>query len=213
MKPKIERSNNPLASFFAILWWEIFTLVKLNFIFLLFSLPLLTLGATWAALTSCSLALAKGEKVQVVKGFSTALRKYGFAGMMLGFIASISLASVGIALYFYLLWARANMLFYLPFFLTLVIEIFLLVSFVYLYPVLVEEKLTVVASCKRALSLAAAHFSTGIIAVLAVGVLVSAIIYTFSFTVPLLFFLGAAVPNFLMSFIASRAFKSKLQEN
>ncbi|MEI7883756.1 MAG: hypothetical protein WCI30_00225 [Clostridia bacterium] len=209
MKPKNERSNNPLASFFAILWWEIFTLVKLNFIFLLCSLPLITIGASWTALTACNLALVKGEQVQVGREFLTALKKYGFAGILLGFIASITLASGGIALYFYLLWARANMLFYLFFFLTLCIEIFLLVSFVYLYPVLVEEKLTVIASCKKAISLAAANFSTGIVAVIAVGILVSVIIYTFSFTVPLLFFLGIAVPNFIFCFIASRAFPPK----
>jgi len=70
-------------------WWEI---VKLNLLFILASLPIVTIPAALAAMASVSVALVEDRNIYLGRDFWAAFRKYLWRATMAGFILSTAIA-------------------------------------------------------------------------------------------------------------------------
>ena len=90
--PKDVAKKHGLALFSEIVrreWWE---MVKLNLLFILASLPIVTIPAALAAMASVSVALVEDRNIYLGRDFCAAFRKYLWQATMAGFILSGAIA-------------------------------------------------------------------------------------------------------------------------
>jgi uncharacterized membrane protein YesL len=111
-----------LASVFAREWWD---LLKLNLLFVLFALPLITVPAAVFAMISISMAMIADRNIYLLRDFWQAFRARFFmatlAGLVLCGIEALSL----LALFTYIEAAGTNLMFALP--LTVAIAVSILI--------------------------------------------------------------------------------------
>ena len=74
------------ALFLETLIRELGSLIKLNFLFLLFSIPIITIPASFAALTNVSMKIARQQHVFVFSDFKESFKKNWKQSSLLGII-------------------------------------------------------------------------------------------------------------------------------
>jgi uncharacterized membrane protein YesL len=92
-------------------WWE---MVKLNLLFILASLPVVTIPAALAAMASVSVALVEDRNIYLGRDFCAAFRKYLWRATMAGFIMSSAIALGVYAAVTYASLATGDLLFAVP---------------------------------------------------------------------------------------------------
>ncbi|MBB3944148.1 hypothetical protein GGQ73_000071 [Rhizobium skierniewicense] len=113
-----------LALFFDILkreWWE---LVKLNLLFLIASLPLLTIPAATLAMARVSRAIVADENTYLLRDFLEALRHYAVRGTVL---IAVCAAMIAASIYAVIAYAKAvpdALIYSLPLAISIVITLF-----------------------------------------------------------------------------------------
>ena len=114
-----------LALFFDILkreWWE---LVKLNLLFLIASLPLLTIPAATFAMARVSRSIVSDENTYLLRDFAEAFRHYAWRGTVLVLVLA---ALTGASTYAVITYARAVpdglMIYSLPLAISVVVTLF-----------------------------------------------------------------------------------------
>lgn len=126
------------AETFAREWWE---MVKLNLLFILAALPLVTLPAALAATASVSLAHVEDRNSWLLRDFSEAFRRYFLRTTLLGFALAFGFALGGLAIATYAAAARDNVLNAVPLTVSLVATAFLAVFACHLLVLMVMRDL------------------------------------------------------------------------
>lgn len=146
-----------LALFFDILkreWWE---MVKLNLLFIIASLPLITIPAATVAMARVSRSIAADENVYLLRDFLGALKTHAIRATALFVLCfSVTGAAVYTAIS-YASAAREQLIYSVPLAVSIVVTLFLLIVSAYAVVLLGEQKADVVNSLKRAALLALAR--------------------------------------------------------
>ncbi|WP_288431343.1 YesL family protein [uncultured Agrobacterium sp.] len=146
-----------LALFFDILkreWWE---MVKLNLLFIIASLPLITIPAATVAMARVSRSIAADENVYLLRDFLDALKTHAIRATALCVLCfSVTGAAVYTAIS-YASAAREQLIYSVPLAVSIVVTLFLLIVSAYAVVLLGEQKADVVNSLKRAALLALAR--------------------------------------------------------
>jgi uncharacterized membrane protein YesL len=112
--PKDAAKKRGLALFAEIIcreWWE---MVKLNLLFILASLPIVTIPAALAAMASVSVALVEDRNTYLGRDFCAAFRKYLWQATMTGFIMGSAIALGVYATVTYASLATGELVFAVP---------------------------------------------------------------------------------------------------
>ena len=80
---------------------EFWNLIKLNFLFLLFSIPIITIPASFAALTNVSMKIARQQHIFVFYDFKESFKKNWKQSSLLGIIFLLLFSLITISLIFY----------------------------------------------------------------------------------------------------------------
>lgn len=196
--PGIEKDAPPktgLALFFEILGREFWQVLKLNLLFVLCVLPLVTFGAARAALAKCTVNMVRDRPNDVWYDFRQQLRQDWQRSTLLGLaeLFCVGLLLAGLRL------AGGNAVV-----LTVVLmgAVFCGLFFGYLWPMAVAVDLPAQALFKNALilPLACLHHS---LPALAVGALLGGLCFwLFPLSLPLVLFIPFGLSSFVMSFAA-----------
>jgi len=123
--PKDAPKKHGIALFAEILrreWWE---MVKLNLLFILASLPLVTIPASVAAMASVSLAFVEDRNTYVARDFGAAFRRHFGTATIASLVLGGAVAFGSYAIHCYALLAKESLVFAAPVGISLATTVFI----------------------------------------------------------------------------------------
>ena len=182
-------------------------IIILNLIFVVTSLPVITIGTALSALYTVVMKLARGEDPSILKEYMKAFRR----NMKPATISWLFMAAVGAFIFvdFRLVGAFSGTAYTVMRLLLAVIFGVWVLVFLYLFPYIARFENTVLNSIKNALFLSAAHVpSTVMMLVISVGMIVVTLFTSRTFVIGTIFwfFAGFAVAAYTQGFLFVRIF-------
>ena len=164
-------------------WWE---MVKLNLLFVLASLPLVTIPASLAAMASVSVAFVEDRNIYLARDFLAAFRRHFAAATVLGVVLGGSIALGAHAVVSYASLANENLMFAAPLAVTLGATAFLCIFACHVLVLMVMRDLSYLQLARLAAraSLARPMPAIGALGLVAVLWLVHILFYPLSVFMP-----------------------------
>lgn len=196
--PGIDKDQPPktgLALFFEILIREFWALVRLNLLFLITCIPIVTIGAAIGAMTKVTVRMVRDIPNDVWYDYWRGFRENWKASTVLGLIGALLFGGALLGLTIYpagsALWL-----------VTAVALLVLIMVWLYLYPLVTSTTLSFTACIRDAVLLAMLRFYYSLpVALLVLACLLLEIMF-FPLSIPAILLLGFAIPNFISSFLA-----------
>lgn len=182
-------------------------IIILNLIFVVTSLPVITIGTALSALYTVAMKLARGEDPSILKEYMKAFRR----NMKPATIGWLIMAAAGAFIFVdFRLAGVFNGTAYtvMRLLLAMIFGVWVL-TFLYLFPYIARFENTVFHSIKNALFLSAAHVpSTVMMLVISVGLIVATLFTSRTFVIGTIawFFAGFAVVAYTQAFLFVRIF-------
>jgi hypothetical protein len=187
------------ARFLEIIQLECVTLLKLNLLFLVSCVPLVTIPPALFAMNCVVRKMVLDQNVDCLYDYKTAFRTYWKRAYGAFFMVAVPLVVAGYGVYFYLSHAAENLLMFLPFMLCSTVFLVALLSSVYFYGVL-STGAGLKSAAKTAVALGLGRPLRATLAVLSYyGPLLAAIL-AFPISILYLLMLGFSVPCLLGNF-------------
>lgn len=202
--PKDLPPKKGLDLFFDIVKREFWDLIKLNLLFILFSLPIITAGAAYAAMTKITTRMIWDKNVYVFHDFMEAFRKEFKRSFPTGIGVMVVYYLIFISARFYLQMSGENRFFLFIFFFLCLVTFIITLALVFLFPLLVNVDLPYKATIKNSFLLGIVCIKQSLPCLLVTFGLL-AIIYLFLplvFSMPLIFIFMAAFISLINSFAA-----------
>ena len=136
--PKNEPRKTGLALVAATVWREGIDLMKLNMLFVLFALPIITLPAAMAALLRVTLVMAEDRNVYLVRDFTTAFRRHFVQASLAGLLVALLTIIPTVAAIAYGRLATADILYAPVFVLAMCVAALMMIAGAYLFALLVS---------------------------------------------------------------------------
>lgn len=188
-----------ILRFFEILQLECMTLVKLNLIFIISCIPVITIPPAIFAMNQVIRKMMLDQPVLCFYDFRTAFKNYLKRAYIAFFLVASMLIISGIGLYFYLKLAQENFLFFIPFMFCSTIFLITLLSSTYLYGILGTD-IKIFQAIHMAFMLGIGKPLRAILAVLSYYGLLFFAILAFPFSAMYLLFIGFSVPCLIGNF-------------
>ena len=201
------------ALFLETLIRELGSLIKLNFLFLLFSIPIITIPASFAALTNVSMKIARQQHVFVFSDFKESFKKNWKQSSLLGIFFLLLFSLVTISLIFYSNALPNNNFLYVPLFICNFINLLLLFSFIYSFPLLTTVKLSLKDTLKNSFLLSIISLKNTLIAIVFTIIIFSVSIFLFPFTIFAILTLSFSLTAFINSFFSWPAIQQYVIKN
>ncbi|HCW53043.1 MAG TPA: hypothetical protein DG753_04725 [Clostridium sp.] len=178
---------------------EFTTLLKLNFIFLIYCIPIITIGPAIAGMTNVTLKMVRDEPSDYIYDFKEGFKKNFKQGLVLGTIGVLTAIIIGCAFLFYL--QLKGIAFYSMMFVVISAGILFYMGFMYMFPMAVSINLTIRAIIKNSFILAIVSFKNSFITVVLCGVAITLGILFRFITIPvILMFFSFSFSSFITSF-------------
>jgi uncharacterized membrane protein YesL len=207
--PGIDRDapeKTGFALFGQILQLECVTLVKLNVLFLLTCIPVVTIPPALFAMNQVVRRMVLDRNVDCLYHYKTAFKKYWKTAYAAFFLSAVPLAGAGYGASFYLNYAAENIVMFLPFMLCSTVFLVALLTSAYLYGVLsLDEPLK--PALRTALILGVGKPLRGLLAAVSYYIPLLLALMEFPISVPYLLLMGFSVPCLLGNFFLRTVLK------
>lgn len=120
---------------------EFTTLLKLNFVFIICCIPIVTIGPAFAAMTSVTLKMVRDEPVDWFYDFKEAFKKNWKQSLVLGVLQFMVIAIIACAFLYYM--QLTGLAYYCMMIIIGLISAIVFMSFIYLYPMSVLVNLKI----------------------------------------------------------------------
>ena len=187
------------ARFLEILQLECISLFKLNLLFLVSCIPVITIPLALFAMNHVVRRMVLDQPVDCFYHYRTAFLKRWKTAYSAFLLTALPLACSGYGAAFYLRYATSNPLFFLPFMLCSTVFLVVLLSSVYLYGILYDEG-PLSRVIRLALVLGIAKPFRAVLAVLSYYGLLVAAVLAFPLSAAYLLLIGFSVPCLLGNF-------------
>lgn len=194
-----EPEKNGLARLLEILQLECVTLLKLNLLFLVSCLPVLTIPPALFAMNQVIRRMVLDQPVDCFYHYRTAFRRFWRVSYGAFLLTLLPLVSAGYGAFFYLNRAAENPLLFLPFMLCSTVFLVTLLASTYLYGILSTGRRLREAIRPAVLLGIARPFRAGLAAICWYGLLAVAVL-EFPLSAIYLLFIGFSVPCLLGNF-------------
>jgi len=191
-----------LALFFDVFSREFWELCKLNLIFVLFSLPIVTIPAATTAMCKVTMFMLLDKPIFVFSDFLSAFKAEWKRSTLVGIVYFPLLLGTMFGLYFYL-----NTMEVMLFFASLVAFIILTVSGFYLFPMLAALDIGMKGVLTNSLLLVFMRLPQNIVALLAIGFISLCILAAFPVSIIIVLVISIAISNLISTFCAYTGFK------
>ncbi len=181
-------------------FWD---LVKLNFIWIIFSLPIVTIGASTVAAYTVTLKMVENREESVIRDFIKSFRENWKQGIPLGLIHLVILYSFYINLEFLSKMDEAPILFL---FAVIFVGILGILYLTFSLPLCARYNNTILGTLKNSISIAMKYFATTVLLWIVLVLLAFLFMYNSMFML-LGIFVGPALMFLTVSLFAMRLFK------
>lgn len=198
--PGIEKDapkKTGLALFFEIFIREFWQILKLNFMFVVCALPLVTFGAARAALSRCTMNMVRDVPNDVWYDFRQEFKKDFVGNTKFGLLELFGIGSLLFMLSQPIVQSSAVLCGSV-----LMLGVFGGLVFGYLWPMLVMVDLPVRAAVKNAVALTFACLQHSLPALCVSALLLGLSFWMFPLSLPLVLFIPFGISSFVMSFAA-----------
>lgn len=192
--PEAEKKTG-FAWFLDIISREFWGILQINLLFLLYSIPIFTVGASFGAMNTLLIRMVKDVPVDVFSDFKDAFLENFKQSTLVCLVQGLVLGILGLNVYFY--WGKSLVLVSMVW---LSIGFFMLLS-CYLGPMMVSVKLKWWQIFANSMILAVVHLKSSLILLFFWGVSGLGFLWYFPYTIFLPFLGGIAFCNFVNCFL------------
>lgn len=203
--PGIEKDEPPkegIHLFFELFTMRFWDIIKLNFFFVLYSIPIITIGPAFGAMTSILMSMIQRKHTYIFSDFHEAFKNNWKQSLFSGLIILIAFSFLGVSLSFYLKLAQEKSIFYFVFYLCLFITVLLALASMYIYPLLTTVSLPLKDVFKNSILLCIVCIRNTLLGELACALILGIHIFFFPISLPLFLILTFGILSFISSFIA-----------
>lgn len=190
-----------LARFFEIILHEFWQLIHLNVIFLLFCLPLFTIGPAVAGMTAVLTSMVRDQPRMLFAKFWGTFKRELKRSLFLSMIGLLSFGAVIFAA-FIVLRFLPSAVFYTVLPALLILFVFLCMAWIYVFPLSVNTELSLSHTLRNARLLAVICARQALPAVLLCGVISYAVLIYLPFSIPFLLFFVPSLCGLICTFAA-----------
>lgn len=203
--PGIDKNAPPkkgLALFFDIYIRAFWELIKLNLIFLLFSIPIVTIGPAYAAMSKVTMLMIRERPFFVFSDFWAAFKAEFKQSFITGLLTAVLSIMMFVGMRFYLAAAAQNQMMYALWFLLVAISFILAMACIYVYPLIVTVSLPLKAIYKNAMLLSIVCLKHSLPALLVIIIIGGGSFLFFPFSIPIILLLLFSHISFISGFTA-----------
>lgn len=199
--PKNDSQKNRFALFFELLFDKFWDMIKLNLLFTLFCLPIVTIPASIAAMTSITVSMSKRNHYFLFSDFKNSFKKNWQQSTVCFIIDLIILICLGFSLNFYYSLSQKNPLFWALFFICISLIVLFCFSLLFVYPLITCVSLSLKNVFKNSILLAIICFKHSLCGFIGCGILILGLLLFFPLSIPLVFIIVCSLISFISSFI------------
>lgn len=207
--PGVSRNQQPkkrIVLFFEILFRKFTNLIKVNLLFLVFSIPIITIGPSFSAMTYILRNFSLEKPVFLFSDFFDEFKKNFKKSFLFSIISAILIVVLSISGYYYYTMFEVNVLYKVLFCILIFIALILSFSSYYVYPMIVTLELKLFDILKNALRFAFIGLKQNILIMLISLLLVIPVVLFFVFDlfslVLIYFFLFILIIPALINFVS-----------
>ena len=194
-----------IVVFFEIFLRKFWKLLSLNAIFVLFCLPIVTIGPAMAGATKVLRNYSQERHAFLFSDFWGSFKRNFKNAFLMGLIDLFAIISVGSGCYVYPLLSKQldNMMIYIPLSIVLAIGVVLLIMNFYSFLMIVTTDISFKNILKNSLFLTFLELKTNIITLAIVGIIAVAfglLLYVFSLLAPILIFVPFTIIGLIVCF-------------
>lgn len=179
---------------------EFTTLLKLNLIFLLSCLPIVTIGPAIGGMTYVTLKMVRDKPVDIYYDFKEGFKKNWKQSLALGIVGGLITITIICAFLFYL--QLEGVAYYSMMFIIAVVTVIIGMAWIYVYPMAVGIDLKLNQIIKNSFILSIGHIKHSIIGFFICALIIGITVMFLPMSVPLLLVFSFSFCNFISSFCA-----------
>jgi len=172
----------------------------LNIIFIIYCIPLVTIGPAFAALTSITMSMIQRKHIYILSDFHEAFKTNWKQSLACSFIVGLIFTLLYIALLFYFRFAHEKPIFYVIFSICLSITILFGLACMYIYPLITTVSLSIKNIFKNSLFLSIVCLKNTLLGTLVYVLILGINIFFFPYTFPLFLIFTFSLLSFISSF-------------
>lgn len=199
---KDEPQKEGLSLFFELFITRFWDMLKLNVLFILYSIPIVTIGPAFGAITSVTIAMIQRKHVYIFSDFHKAFKSNWKQSLICGLINLIALFLLYSSIFFYFNLTQNNPLIYVVLFFTIVITTLFCFAILYMYPLITTVSLSIKDIYKNSILLGIICLKNTLLAAFACSIVLAINILFFPLSLLLCFFLTFSFLSFIVSFAA-----------
>lgn len=197
---KDEPPKEGISLFFQLFIMRFWDILKLNIIFILYCIPIVTIVPALSALTSITMSMVQNKHIYILSDFQKAFKDNWKQSVMCSFIICFIFTLLGISLVFYFRLSQEKTIFYAIFFLCLFITILLGLAWLYIMPLITTVSLSLKDIFKNSLLLSIVCLKNTLFGSLACAIILGLNIFFFPLTFPLFLIFTFSILSFTTSF-------------
>lgn len=194
---KTPHEKTGFVKYASIYFSHFWRLMALNFIYVLFCIPVITIGPATAALTKVCRNFAQERHAYLFADFFDAFKKNFKQGVALGLIDTLFVVIFGVGIPYYIQWASMMPIMYIPMFLSFAFMLVVIMMNFYAYIMICSTNLTFKQIIKNSLILVYLGMKKSIICLLAYVFFMSVCILFLPISVVLIVTLPFSFVSFL----------------
>lgn len=191
-----------LALFCEIFLREAWSLIELNLIFVLFSLPVVTIGPALGAMTTVTMRMVRDKNSYVWKDFVAAFRQQFRRFFLAGLLGAVLAVMVAVTVLIYLPQLSGGAAYVLPFAVAVLLCVVGGLTWIYVFPLAAVTDLPLGVVVKNSLLLGLGCLRHSVPGLVVCTILVGPTILFFPQSVPVALFISFSLANFVASFAA-----------
>ncbi|EKQ56233.1 MULTISPECIES: DUF624 domain-containing protein [unclassified Clostridium] len=197
---KNEPVKEGISLFLYILCTKFWDIIKLNMLFILYSIPIITIGPAFGAMTSITMSMVQNKHIFIFSDFHEAFKVNWKQSLISGVISIIFFILLSTSILFYFKLSQNNPKFYIILFTCIFIMILFSFAWLYVYPLLTTVSLSLKDIFKNSLLLSIVCFKNTLIGAVTYGIILGLNVFFFPLTFPLFLFLTFSLLSFISSF-------------
>lgn len=178
-------------------FWDI---IKLNIIFILYCIPIITIGPALGALSSITMSMIQGKHIYIFSDFHDAFKANWKQSTICYFICCLIFILLGVSLLFYFRLAQEKPIFYFIFFVCLSITFLFVLASLYIYPLLTTASLCIKDIFKNSILLSLVCLKNSLLCTLVYVIILGLNLFFFPLTFLLLLVFTFSTLSFITSF-------------
>ncbi len=200
--PKNAPQKKGVALFFEIFFREFFELAKLNMLFLLFCIPIITIPAAFTAMSKVTVTMVRDENHFLWTDFWKEFKADFGRSLGAGVLVFLGSGAGVFGIWFYSKMLENSAFFYLPLGLSALVVVVLSIMGFYIFPMLALVNLPLKKIIQNAFLLTFVCLHYNLLTVVIVAVLSFFAYGFFPITLPIFIFVWFSIINFITTFCA-----------